>query len=127
MLAIPIDTPSSTTISEFYGKAPYFALLQPLNGHFSVVENEVRGEGPKSASFLSKLGVNSTIFYYMGEGVYKAFEKENMSVYTTSHNKCSIDEIFMKIENGGFKQLDSSNYSELLDSGESACSCGCKK
>lgn len=127
MLAIPLDKKDSTTISELYGKAPFFALLDSNVGHFKVVENEVRGSGPKSASFLASLGVSSTIFYHMGEGVYKSFEDEKMSVYTVEHTKCSIDEIYRNMKSSKFQKLTPANYSTLLDSGESDCSCGCEK
>jgi predicted Fe-Mo cluster-binding NifX family protein len=127
MLAIPLDSKNATTISKLYGKAPFFALLDTKLGHFKVVENEVVGDGPKSAPFLSKYGVTSTIFYHMGEGVYKSFEKERMSVYTVEQRPCSIDEIYVNMQNKKFQKLDSQNFSTLLDSGESNCTCGCKK
>lgn len=49
MIAIPLDSQEATTISKLYGKAPFFALLDTQNGNFSVIENERKGQGPKSA------------------------------------------------------------------------------
>ncbi|KIM07218.1 MAG: hypothetical protein KU38_10815 [Sulfurovum sp. FS08-3] len=124
MIAIPMHTKDATTLCDLYGKAPYFALLDETSGVFSVVENATQGEGPKCAKFLKSLGVDSTIFYHMGEGVYRAFEQHAISVYTAQHRYVSIDEIF--INWGRFTQLDSTNFNELLDPGEGqSCQCGC--
>jgi len=128
MVAIPIDTKKSTVLSELYGKAPYFAILDMEVGYFNVVKNEEIGKGPKSAEFLKKHGVNSTIYYHMGEGVYKSFEKNSMSVYTSKHNHYTIDEIYHLMLDKKLTQVNSSNSHELLDPGESgSCKCGCNE
>jgi len=127
MIAIPISTKDATTISDLYGKVPYFALLDHCSGEFSVVENKVKGEGPKSAEYLKSLGVDSTIFYHMGEGVYKAFDKNEMDVYSAEHNYMSIDEIYHSFRKEELTKLDASNYDKLLDPGEGqSCQCGCE-
>jgi len=126
MLAIPLDAEHSTTLSTLYGKAPFFALLDTEVGSFKVVKNEVVGKGPLSAEFLKQKGVSSTIFYHMGEGVYKSFEENNMAVYCADYKKDSIDSIYRNIKKDGYKKLDSSNYSSLLDPGEGeTCKCSC--
>ncbi len=126
MIAIPMNTKDATTLCDLYGKAPYFALLDETSGAFSVVENATQGEGPKCAKFLKSLGVDSTIFYHMGEGVYRAFEEHAMSVYSAKHRYLSIDEIFIGFEREAFVKLDSTNFNELLDPGEGqSCQCGC--
>lgn len=127
MLAIPIDSINATTLSKLYGKAPFFALLDPQVGSFKVVENEVKGQGPKSADFLKTYGATSTIYYHMGEGVYKGFEKNQMEVYCAKYNQYSIDEIFSKFLSGTITKLTPQNYSKLLDPGEGeTCKCGCE-
>jgi len=73
MLAIPLDEKKSTTISKLYGNAPYFGLFDGKK--LNVIENEVCGNGPKSAQFLKDKGASSTVYYHMGEGVYKAFAR----------------------------------------------------
>jgi len=127
MIAIPISTQDATTISDLYGKAPYFALLDHCSGEFTVVENKVKGEGPKSAEYLKSLGVDSTIFYHMGEGVYKSFDKNNMDVYSSEHSYLTIDEIYLSFRKEELTKLDASNYETLLDPGEGqSCTCGCE-
>jgi predicted Fe-Mo cluster-binding NifX family protein len=127
MIAIPISTKDATTISDLYGKVPYFALLDQCSGEFSVVENEVKGQGPKSADFLKSLGVDSTIFYHMGEGVYKSFDKNEMDVYSAEHSYLTIDEIYQSFKKDELTKLDASNYETLLDPGEGqSCQCGCE-
>jgi predicted Fe-Mo cluster-binding NifX family protein len=126
MLAIPLDTEHSTTLSKLYGKAPFFALLDTEIGSFKVVENEVVGKGPKSAGFLKEHGATGTIFYHMGEGVYKSFEENCMDVYSADYSKDTIETIFQNMKKDGYKKLDSSNYNDLLDPGEGeSCKCGC--
>lgn len=128
MLAIPIDTKDSTTISELFGNAPYFALLDTQIGNFKVVENKVKGKGPKSAEFLNSFGATATIFYHMGEGVYNAFIKNGMDVFTSSHTKDSIDSIYRKIKSKKCTKLDNNNFKTLLDPGSNGeCKCGCEK
>ncbi len=127
MLAIPLDSQETTVLSTLYGQAPFFAILDTQTGMFSVVENEVIGKGPKSADFLKENGVTSTLFYHMGEGVYKGFEKHSMDVYTADHTIYTIDEIYNNFLDNKFKKLDQLNYSKLLDPGESGeCKCGCE-
>lgn len=126
MLAIPLDTKDSTTLSKLYGKAPFFALLDTEIGSFKVVENEVMGKGPKSADFLKSNGATGTIFYHMGEGVYKSFEENSMDVYCADYAKDSIEDIYQNMKSNGYKKLDSSNCNDLLDPGEGeSCKCGC--
>jgi predicted Fe-Mo cluster-binding NifX family protein len=127
MLAIPLDREDSTTLSKLYGKAPFFALLNKEIGNFTVVKNEVMGNGPKSAGFLKECGADSTIFIHMGEGVYKGFEKNDMDVFCADYSKDSIETIYQNIKKDSYTKLDSSNYSELLDPGEGeTCKCGCE-
>lgn len=127
MLAIPIDTKESTTISKLYGRVPYFALLDTQTGNFKTIENEVQGEGPKSGEFLKTKGVNSTIYCYMGEGVYKSFIKNGMDVYTADYNNYTIEEIYQNFLNNKIEKLTNDNYKKLLNPGEGeTCSCGCE-
>lgn len=128
MLAIPLDTKNSTTLSKLYGKAPYFALLNMTTKQYSVTQNEVVGKGVKSGDFLKSKGVTSTLFYYMGEGVYNSFVKNDMDVYTANYNEYSISQICSKLIKNELTQLTDSNYLELLNPGENeVCSCGCEQ
>lgn len=127
MLAIPLDATNTTTLSKLYGQAPCFTLLDTQTGMFSVIKNKVIGKGPKSADFLKEYGVSSTVFYHMGEGVYKSFEKNEMEVYSCEHNEYTIDEIYLHFLQGDLKKLNKSNYSQLLDPGaDQICKCGCE-
>jgi predicted Fe-Mo cluster-binding NifX family protein len=127
MLAIPISTKTSTTISDLYGNVPFFAILDPLEGCFSVVSNAEQGNGLKVANFLSNHKVTSTIFYHMGEGVYTSCLENNIAVYKATSKINTIDEIFFKFRDGGFAKLDETNFKTLLDSGITSCKCGCEK
>jgi predicted Fe-Mo cluster-binding NifX family protein len=126
MIAIPLDNEHTTTLSKLYGKAPYFALLDEATGEFSIIENEVKGQGPKSADFLKTHGATSTVYYHMGEGVYKSFEKNSMDVYCADYNEYSIDEIYTNFLNENMTKLTKENFEKLLDPGEGeTCKCGC--
>ncbi|WP_428738204.1 NifB/NifX family molybdenum-iron cluster-binding protein [Sulfurimonas sp.] len=127
MLAIPLDNEFDANISELFGQAPYFGILNFNDGELSVVKNEVMGEGPKSAAFLRSYGVSSAIYYHMGEGVYKSFVENDMDVYTTEHMKMSLDEIHEKFLKKQLSKVDSTNYKEKLDPGNGGvCQCGCE-
>ncbi len=126
MIAIPLDNEQATTLSKLYGKAPFFALLDTQTGGFKVVENEVKGQGPKSADFLKSQGATSMIYYHMGEGVYKSFEKNNMDVFCADYNAFSIEEIFNNALSDNLTKVDNTNCDKLLDPGEGeTCKCGC--
>lgn len=127
MLAIPLDTKDSTTLSKLFGRAPYFALLDLDTKNYEVIENKAKGKGPLSAEFLKTYNVTSTIFYHMGEGVYKSFVKNGMDVYTANYALDSIDTIYQNINSGSYEKLTKNNYKKLLDPGEGeTCSCGCE-
>ncbi|QOP40722.1 NifB/NifX family molybdenum-iron cluster-binding protein [Sulfurimonas marina] len=127
MLAIPLDNEFNTNISELYGQAPYFGLLNLNDGELTVIKNEVNGQGPKSAGFLAAYGVKATVFYHMGEGVYNSFVDRGMDVYTTEHTKMSLNEIYEKFLKKQLNKLDRFNYREKLDPGNGgACQCGCE-
>jgi predicted Fe-Mo cluster-binding NifX family protein len=127
MLAIPLSSKESTVISDLYGNAPFFALLDTETGTFTVVENEACGNGPKGATFLSGQGVHATVYYHMGEGVYKACVKNGLDVYTVGDSIMSLDEIYMKTQSDELTKLDDGNYKTLLDPGHgSVCKCGCE-
>jgi predicted Fe-Mo cluster-binding NifX family protein len=128
MIAIPLDKENSTTLSDLYGNAPFFALLDTTTGSFKVVKNEVKGQGPQSAEFLKKKGAASTIFYHMGEGVYKAFVKNGMDIFSSDHTYYTLEEIFQNCLSSKLLKLDDNNYKELLDPGNgSKCTCGCEE
>ncbi len=125
MLAIPLDEKNSTTISQLFGKAPFFGLYDGED--FKVIENEVKGDGPASADFLKQHGVTSTVFYHMGEGVYKSFVKNGMDVFTAEHTELEISKAHELKKSGQLLKLDDSNYKELLDPGNGgSCQCGCE-
>lgn len=124
MIAIPLESATSTTISKLYGNAPFFALLDEETGDFNVIENEESGNGSSVAQFLVDKQADATIFYHMGEGVYKVFEKANVAVYSVEKVFCTLEEIYRGSKSQTFKQLDSSNYKELLDPGTAKCTCG---
>ena len=127
MLAIPIDSESTTQISKLYGKAPFFALMDPQSGDFRVVANDELGKGPKIASFLKPLGVTQTIYLHMGQGVFDAFDKEQMQVYRANKKELSLDDIYYGITKNEFDRVTPKNADTLLDPGESgSCECGCK-
>lgn len=127
MIAIPLSESSSTTISDLYGNAPHFALLDLTSGHFKVVNNTGCGNGIETAQYVEDLGVSSTIFYHMGEGVYKHLDENGVKVYSSTKLPLTIEEIYRNFLKGESKLLTKSNYENLLDSGTSTCTCECDK
>lgn len=124
MIAIPIDTQSSTTISDLYGNAPFFALLDTNSGFFQVVKNEEFGNGPKIVPFLKDLGVSKTVFIHMGEKLFTLYDDASVEVFTCKDEKASIDAIYNDYLGGSLLKLDETNYKDLVDIG--CTSCGCK-
>jgi predicted Fe-Mo cluster-binding NifX family protein len=129
MIAIPLDSQNATTLSKLYGNAPFFALLDEQSGAFKVVENEQISKGPKIGAFLKKSGADATVFYHMGEGVYKGCDEALVSVYTSFQENLTLEDIFQGFKNSSLTMLDETNYVELLVSGEGMnnCQCGCKR
>lgn len=126
MLSIPLDSQNATTISELYGNAPYFALLDETTGTFTTIENEKKGNGLKTVEFLQNSGANSTIFFHMGEGLYKAYQEKGIEVFTCKKEFISIDTIFEGAKKGNFTLLDAKNYKLYIDFGDCKNQCGCE-
>lgn len=123
MLAIPIDTAHSTVISELYGNAPFFAFMDLDTGIFSVQKNEGLGDGENTANFVAQSGVESTIFYHMGEGLFNRLDENNIDVYSCAKVSVTLDEIYMNFLQDEFKLLTPTNAASLIDAG----TCTCKK
>ena len=127
MIAIPLSKSNSTVISDLYGNAPYFALLDLTTGYFSVVENKGCGNGTDTAKCVKDLGASSTIFYHMGEGVFKYLDENCIKVYTSSKVYLTIEEIYRKFLDASCKLVTQGNCDHLLDPGTTSCSCECDK
>ncbi|WP_024953570.1 NifB/NifX family molybdenum-iron cluster-binding protein [Sulfurospirillum arcachonense] len=122
MISIPLDTKSSTTLSDLYGNAPYFALLDIESGAFKVIKNEECGNGPQLVPFLKQSGTSATVFSHMGDKLYKYYTKEGIKVFTCKDEKPTIDAIYKDFLSESLLLVDESNYTELTDE----CSCSCK-
>lgn len=127
MIAIPLNEKNSTVISDLYGNAPYFALLDTMSGSFCVEENKACGNGLDTAAFVKEIGATSTIFYHMGEGVYNSLVEDGVKVFSATKLYLTIEEIYRKLIDNSCKSVDASNYKTLLDPGTSSCACECSK
>lgn len=121
MIAIPISTKDATTISDLYGNAPYFAMMDVNLGTFTVVENEGLGAGEDTANFIINSGASATIYYHMGEGLYKILNENSIEVYSSSKVYVTLDEIFTQFNLNGYKKVTQQNASSLLDAGSCTC------
>jgi len=126
MIAIPLNKNDDTTISDLYGNAPYFALLDLKNGSFTVEENLGCGNGLQTAKFIKDIGATSTIFFHMGKGVFKNLYENNIKVFSSKKNYLSIEEIYRGILDDIYKEVNKENCDSLLDSGTTSCSCECE-
>lgn len=128
MIAIPLDSKDSTTMSKLYGNAKFFALLDLKTGSYSVSENKGSGNGLDTAEFVTNKGAVATLFYYMGEGVYKAFKDFKVDVYSCEHQELSLEDIYKKFMSESFPKVTNENSKELLDPGTTtrSCACGCE-
>ncbi|MGM0623647.1 MAG: NifB/NifX family molybdenum-iron cluster-binding protein [Campylobacterota bacterium] len=127
MLAIPIDSQTTTAVSKLYGNAPFFAMMNLDDGSFNVVKNQKKGNGLEIAPFLKGLGVEGTIYKHMGQGVYDSFERLGIDVFCCAKDSSSLEDIYQGFKKGSFEKLDANNFQTLLHPGEGgACKCGCE-
>lgn len=126
MIAIPLSKSTDTTISDLYGNAKYFALLNPTTGDFTVEENAGCGNGLDTAKFVKDLGASSTIFYHMGEGVFKNLYENGIKVFSATKMYLSIEDIYRSILENSCKLVTKDNCDSLLDSGTTSCACECE-
>lgn len=126
MIAIPLSERKSTTISDLYGNASHFALLDPISGSFNVEVNKGCGNGVDTAQCVKDMGATSTIFYHMGEGVFKHLAENKVKVYSSSKVYLTIEEIYRKSLENSCKLVTTGNAEALLDSGTASCSCECE-
>ena len=128
MLAIPIDSQTTTAVSKLYGNAPYFAIMNLDDGSFKTVKNQKKGSGLEIAGYLRGLGVESTIYKHMGEGVFKSFINLDMNVFCCAKESDSLEDIYQGFKQNRFTLVDKSNADSLLNPGDSGeCKCGCKE
>jgi predicted Fe-Mo cluster-binding NifX family protein len=127
MIAIPLSKIDSTVISDLYGNAPYFALLDLTSGYFSVVENKGCGNGIDTAQCVKELDASGTIFYHMGEGVFNYLDENKVKVYSASKVYLTIEDIYRSFLNETTKLVTKANCDSLLDPGTTSCSCECSK
>jgi predicted Fe-Mo cluster-binding NifX family protein len=125
MIAIPLSKGDSTVISDLYGNAPYFALLDLTSGYFSVNENKGCGNGIDTAQCVKDLGAKGTIFYHMGEGVFNNLIENKIKVYSASKMYLTIEDIYRSFLNDTSKLVTKANCDSLLDPGTTSCSCEC--
>ncbi|RXJ68560.1 dinitrogenase iron-molybdenum cofactor biosynthesis protein [Halarcobacter ebronensis] len=125
MLAIPLDKNDSTTISDLFGNAPYFALLDTKTNKYKVEKNSGCGNGLESAAFVKNSGANATIFFHMGDGVFKNFYENNIKVYCVEKKYLTIEEISKKVAEKSLAVVTKENAKTLLDSGTATCRCEC--
>ena len=123
MIAIPLNEQGSTKISDLYGNAPYFALLDMQSGGFKVVKNEGCGDGEDTAKFIINTKATSTLYYHMGEGLFKHLDENSINIYSASKTYVTLEEIYTDFYKQRFKKVTKNNASSLLDAG----SCTCKK
>ena len=121
MIAIPLNTEDSTTISELFGNSKYFAFLDEETGDFKVVKNKACGNELETAKFLFNQNINSTIFYNMGEGIFNFFQEKGLKVYSSFKSYLSIDEIYTQVLKDSCKEVNNFNKDTLLDSGNCTC------
>ena len=127
MIAIPLSEGKSTTISDLYGNASHFALLDTVSGNFKVEVNKGCGNGVDTAQCVKDMGAKSTIFYHMGEGVFNHLNENKIEVYSAAKVFLTIEEIYRKFLTNSCKLITTSNADTFLDSGTSSCSCECSK
>ncbi|XPV68489.1 MAG: NifB/NifX family molybdenum-iron cluster-binding protein [Halarcobacter sp.] len=125
MIAIPLSDSTSTTISDLYGNASFFALLDSQSGSFSVIENKGCGNGLDTAKYVIEAGAKSTIFYHMGEGVYKHLNENKIKVYSSSKVFLTLEDIYNDVKSNSCKEVTLTNYESLLDPGTPTGSCEC--
>lgn len=126
MLAIPLDTKTSTTISKLFGNAPFFGLLDLQSGYCKSIENSAIGKGSEIGSFLKSSGATATIYAHMGEGVYKGCIQSNLEIFSTQTQRLCIETIYLKALANKLQKVDDSNYQSMLNSGDlHQCKCGC--
>lgn len=123
MIAIPLSDEGATTISDLYGNAPYFAMLDMSSGDYRVMKNEGCGDGEDTAKFVVDAGASSTIYYHMGEGLFKILNDKSINVYSAAKVYLTLDDIYTDFYKKRYKKLTTDNASSLLDAG----TCTCKK
>lgn len=126
MIAIPLSKSSSTTISDLYGNAPFFALLNPTTGDFTVEENSGCGNGLDTAKFVKDLGVSSTIFFHMGEGVFNYLYDNGIKVFSATKMYLTIEDVYRSLLENRCKLVTKENSDSLLDPGTTSCACECE-
>ncbi len=128
MIAIPVESASPViTSSKLFGNAPMFAMYDPIEEMFFVMQNGGEGNGGNTASFLIEQGVKTVLYTHLGEGVFNALDKASIDVYYLGKEPIAIAKIVNDLESGAYTKVDASNAKTYLDPGTATgeCRCGC--
>jgi predicted Fe-Mo cluster-binding NifX family protein len=128
MIAIPVESPSSDTMStKLFGNAPFFALVDPKNRQSTIVPNEGCGNGIKTASFLLEQGASSAVYGFLGDGPFHVMVRGGMEVYWLGKEAMQLDKAIETALSQTLIRVTPENADQYLDPGTAAgaCECGC--
>lgn len=128
MIAIPVESPSSDTMStKLFGNAQFFALVDSKSKTHTIVPNEGCGNGIKTASFLVNQGATSALYGFLGDGPFHLMVREGMEVYWLGKETMPLDKAIDTALSQTLIRVTPENAKEFLDPGTAtgACECGC--
>ncbi len=92
MIAIPLDDKHATTISFEYEKAPFFALLDTMTGHYQVIENTRKNT--MIIDLLHENGADTTVCHSIDDALSVSCMEQGVSVYEVAGAQATLDEIY---------------------------------
>ncbi len=99
MIAIPLDNPNATTVSEEYIKAPFFALLDTITGYYKVIENPEKDK--KIVEFIHENGADETVCHASDSTLETLCEEQGITIHEVPDDSITIDEVFEASQNSG--------------------------
>lgn len=124
MLAIPIDSKESKSVSKLFGNVEFFMLYNEETQEASVVENLGKGDGVKTGEFVASVA-DKTLYIHLGKGPFNQMLKSNMQIYCIESKGVSIEDAISLFKDGKFPLVTKESAKEYLDSGNPNCECTC--
>ncbi len=107
-LCIPTkdDTGREAQLSDHFGRAPYYTIVDTGESSLEVVENESDhfGGSKQPPAFVADLDVDAVVVEELGERSMTVFERRGVDVYQSTEN--TVEGLWNLLERDALPELD---------------------
>jgi len=121
MIAIPIQEDNKEIVSNLYGNASHFAMYDPKDNSFEIIENKAKGDGIKTGEFIIKNGAEQTLYIHLGEGIFNRLIEEDINIFYIGSDEIPLKEAIKLFNEKRLTRVTQYNAKKYLSSGNCTC------